>query len=227
MVETTRAWLVRLPVDEREVPGGQDLLDGDERRHAGRLRRPVDRARYVGAHAARRLLLGTELGRDPAGLVFGREPCPLCGGDHGRPHVVGTDRPISLSHTAGLAAVAIAPPGRAVGIDVERDAAAVDIGDLLTALHPEEVAAVRGRPPGEPQRTAALRLWVRKEAYLKGTGTGLGVEPDTVAVGDGPDGWDVIDLDAGPDHRAALALASPDGRPAAVAAAMVDLEDLL
>jgi 4'-phosphopantetheinyl transferase len=58
-----------------------------------------------------------------------------------------------------------------------------------------------------------LRCWVRKEAYLKGLGIGLGDDPASVDVGpgpgpEGPDGWSVVDVEAGPRYLAAVALAA-------------------
>lgn len=61
-------------------------------------------------------------------------------------------------------------------------------------LHPRE-------PTGEP-----LRAWVRKEAYLKGMGAGLGIDPTTLDLSSGPPaGWALRDVEAGPAHLVAVA----------------------
>lgn len=62
--------------------------------------------------------------------------------------------------------------------------------------------------PPEGCPTAFARLWARKEAYLKGLGTGFGrdIAADDVR-GDLP-GWCVTDLPAGPGHAAAVAAGS-------------------
>jgi 4'-phosphopantetheinyl transferase len=110
------------------------------------------------------------------------------------------------------------------------------LDDLDTALHPNERLAIGALPPDE-RRSAALRCWVRKEAYLKGIGTGLGIDPAGVEVGLGPaidpspgrpapDGWTIVDLDAGPDHLVSVAVA-PGGAAAGVRVATVSLAELL
>jgi 4'-phosphopantetheinyl transferase len=199
-----------VPVDVWFVPSGRSgdgddeatfgLLSADERARAGRFVRPDDRATYVAAHVALRRLAGARVGLDPAALRLGCDDCPLCGGPHGRPTLldppIGGGTELSLSRTTDLAAVALSPV--VVGVDVEVTTRDVDLDDLLVALHPHELPVA--------DRTAALRLWVRKEAYLKGLGTGLGVDPAGVDLSTDPPGWQVVDLPAGPGVLAAVAV---------------------
>ena len=74
--------------------------------------------------------------------------------------------------------------------------------------------------PDADRRAAFFRGWSRKEAFLKATGTGLSTRLDSfdvtlgpvaslLRVGDDPDEagrWSLLDLDAGPDFAAALAV---------------------
>jgi len=186
--------------DEAEDEASLGLLSAGERARAGRFVRPDDRATYVAAHAALRRLAGARVGRDPAALRLGCEDCPLCGGPHGRPTLLdpptGGGTQLSLSRTTGLAAVALSPA--VVGVDVEVTTRDVDLDDLLVALHPHE------RPVAD--RSAALRLWVRKEAYLKGLGTGLGVDPAGIDLSADPPGWQVVDLPIRPGVLGAVAV---------------------
>ncbi|MFE4589906.1 4'-phosphopantetheinyl transferase family protein [Streptomyces laurentii] len=201
-------------------------LDAHERERAAAFLRPADRHLYAVAHLALRTILGGLLGERPAGLVFGRDTCPCCGGPHGRPVLAVPSPPLhfSLSHTPGRVLVATAPVP--VGADVEGRPAPESVRDLATVLHPRERAEVEAEP--DPERRAAVfgRIWARKEAYLKGLGTGLGRDPGLDDLGgdlDGdpvrepgrhPAGWSVYDLPCGPRHHGALALrAAP--RPAA------------
>jgi 4'-phosphopantetheinyl transferase len=210
---SVETWLVSLaPRPGREPSWWWELLDGDEVARAAAWRRPADRARYVGRHVALRLILAEHLGVAPATLVFDRAPCPLCGGAHGRPVVRDRDDVhFSLSSTGDVAAVAVAPVP--VGLDVEAVGRA-SADDLAAALDPVEQAAVAAL--GEPARSrAALRCWARKEALLKGRGTGLGIDPDAVHVGVGPparaprpDGWVLADVPVPPDLVAAVAYRS-------------------
>lgn len=211
-------WLVRLPVDAGDsVPREQAraLLDPEEiRRHAA-LRQQADRDQFAAAHAGLRLLLGRHLGRHPASVTFGSAPCPLCGQAHGRPVVraASPDLHFSMSRRPGIAAYVVA--SQPVGIDIEALDRPVGLDDLLPTLHPSERTALAALP-ARARRTAALRSWVRKEAYLKGIGTGLGIDPSEVEVGvddlprpkRGPDGWLLVDLPVTTGHVAALAVAS-------------------
>jgi 4'-phosphopantetheinyl transferase len=88
----------------------------------------------------------------------------------------------NLAHRDGRALIAIAR-GFEVGVDLEaarrlEESAAV----AATVLSPTELTAMETLPA--PERHAAiLRLWVRREALLKGTGTGLRVPPAHIDVG--------------------------------------------
>lgn len=190
-------------------------LDDAERRRHARFLRPADRIRYGVAHAALRRLLGELTGTAPAALRFGRQPCPRCGGPHGRPVL---ERPaggpeFSLSHGGGLVLVAVAA-GR-VGVDVEPVKDAPPEAGLVERLHPAERAVVDAAP--ESLRSAAFtRLWTRKEAYLKGLGVGLGRALDADDVSTGVPGWHLVDLAPGKGHAGALAVecaGAPDTVP--------------
>ncbi|MET9427114.1 4'-phosphopantetheinyl transferase superfamily protein [Streptomyces sp. NPDC003036] len=82
---------------------------------------------------------------------------------------------------------------------------------VRSALQPAEARELAALP--EAERPAAFaRAWVRKEAYLKGIGTGLGRSPSLDYVGTGPDpadgppGWRVSDVVVPEDFTAAVAV---------------------
>ncbi|GAA0701442.1 4'-phosphopantetheinyl transferase superfamily protein [Streptomyces malaysiensis subsp. malaysiensis] len=221
-------WLLRIPPSAAAAAAvAEGTLDEGERERAARLRSEVARERYVTSHVGLRTLLGGYLGIAPADVVFTRETCgmPDCDKPHGRPALAGEDTlHFSLSHSgdAALCAVARAP----VGADVEeRDPGRVGtrLTGLIGQLHPEERAAVDALPE-ELREEAFLGCWVRKEAYLKGIGTGLpgGIGAHHVGLAEGlapadapsgPSGWAFADLDAPPGYHAAVAVrheAAPD-----------------
>ncbi|MEQ4521139.1 4'-phosphopantetheinyl transferase family protein [Nocardioides kribbensis] len=106
---------------------------------------------------------------------------------------------VSVSRTDGLVAVALS--SRPVGIDVERVRPLPDLEQVVRDhLGAADAAAVRGAddPVG-----AFYDVWTRLEALLKAEGVGIldGLDPAPAVRAR----WRVTPLDAGPDHRAALA----------------------
>ncbi|MEU8773939.1 4'-phosphopantetheinyl transferase superfamily protein [Streptomyces sp. NPDC048606] len=190
-------------VDEAEA-----LLDPSERERAGRLVRAGDRRTYLASHLALRVLLGGYLGRAPREVELVREDCPCCGAPHGRPAVADGAPHFSLSHSEDVAYLAFA--GVPVGVDVEGLPSAEAVVDVLPTLHPAETAELTALAPAD--RPAALaRVWARKEACLKATGTGLArgvVEPyvGSAAEPASAPGRLLHDLPAPRGYAAALAL---------------------
>ncbi|MGW7365727.1 MFS transporter [Streptomyces sp. NPDC054841] len=217
-------WLLRPPGSVRELPTGE--LDVNETRRAAALRRPSDRLLYVAAHIGLRRIMAAYTGIAPDRLSFGREPCPGCGAPHGRPVLRDTpDAPqFSLSHSQGLALIAVAAVR--LGADVQKIPSTQTTELCLPALHPAERLELR-RLPAQDRNLAFARLWVRKEAYLKGLGTGLtrGARTDYLgeyAAGERPPGWLVRNLPAGPGHVAAAALPVDDDCHAVIRALPAD-----
>ncbi|WP_130799353.1 4'-phosphopantetheinyl transferase family protein [Streptomyces otsuchiensis] len=221
--ERLELWLIEVPADATPVEPAVALLSPDERERAGTFWRPADRARYLVAHAALRLILGDRLEVPPLEVPLERAPCAGCGGPHGKP-IVGAGpgpghppgRPqtqpvhFSLSHSGSWAMIAVAAVP--VGADVEERPREATLRDIGPSLHPREQADVMAAAPGD--RTAALgRAWARKEAYLKGIGTGLVRELSADYTGwtgaaDHPAGWVLHDVVADDRHAAAVALAA-------------------
>ncbi|MFD9307873.1 4'-phosphopantetheinyl transferase family protein [Streptomyces sp. NPDC060048] len=194
------------------VAEGLQLLDATERERAERLLREGDRRRYLSSHLGLRALLGGYLGLAPAEVVMVREKCPCCGGPHGRPAVADAALHFSLSHSGDVAYFAFAQVP--VGVDVEEIPSAAAVADVLTTLHPAEIAELTALPEPE-RRTATGRVWSRKEAYFKGTGTGLALGLAEPYVGSASTpavvpGWMLADLPAPPGYTAALALHAPE-----------------
>ncbi|MFF2651027.1 4'-phosphopantetheinyl transferase family protein [Streptomyces sp. NPDC058045] len=194
-----------------QLPAGlaESILSDEEAAKAARFVHDRDRHPYVAGHLAVRLLLAAQLGLPPREITLLREPCPGCGKLHGRPAVAPHHGlHFSLSHTRELAMVALA--AHPVGVDVETLPAERTVKQLADQFHPAETASIRNLPP-EQQTEGFARVWVRKEAYLKGLGIGLGrpLEADDLTCD--PPGWTIREIDLSathPGHRAALAVAT-------------------
>jgi 4'-phosphopantetheinyl transferase len=175
--------LIRVVRVDLERAGCADVLSGDERARAARFLRDDSRRRFVAARAALRRLLAEALRCAPDALAFGYEP-------GGRPFVAEPapgDLVFNVSHSGELALLAIGR-GRRLGVDVERLGRRVS-GEAIARrfFAPREAEALLALPEAE-QPAAFLRIWTRKEAYIKALGEGLRLPLDSfeVSLGDPP-----------------------------------------
>ncbi len=207
---SVHTWRIAL----NRAPGDISGLSADERSRAARFRADADRARFVASHAALRTILGLYAGRRPEDLIFRDGP-------HGKPSLgepSGTGIEFNLSHSGGLAVVAVAP--RRVGIDVEA-ARAVPEWEAIVArfFSPREQASFLLLPEAL-RPNAFFRVWTCKEAYIKAIGTGLLTSLDSFSVDVDPREpmrlsevvgrpdeaarWSIHDLDPGPGYAGAV-----------------------
>jgi 4'-phosphopantetheinyl transferase len=206
------SWSLERPAEE--IARLRELLADDERERAGRyLHRPA-REQFIAARAGLRLLLGRYLALDPACITFTH-------GRTGKPALAGGGLYFNVSHTQGLALIAVTRRGE-VGVDVERLRAMPTHLDMAGRFFsPGEAAALRRLPPGATE-AAFYHVWTRKEAFLKATGLGLahGLERFEVSVppddparirhidGDPAAGarWSLTALEPAPGYVGALAI---------------------
>ncbi|MBJ7004268.1 4'-phosphopantetheinyl transferase family protein [Streptomyces griseofuscus] len=221
---TPDLWLLRL---SDTTDAGSDAapdaatLDASERERAASFARPVDRVRFTAAHRTLRTVLGSYLGVPPGEIRYARETCPCCGGPHGRPALLGFpgDLHFSLSHRGDLVLIGVA--GEPIGVDVELVPDLEGSGELALMLHPDEQREARALDPVR-RPGAVARLWTRKEAYLKGLGTGLGRDPalDYIGLGTPDDGprprvdWHFRDVPVDRGYVASVATRGPLTAPA-------------
>jgi 4'-phosphopantetheinyl transferase len=184
-----RVWLCETHIGCRSARYAE-LVPSDIARSINRLRSPARRAEALVAAAFLRDVLGREVGADPIGLRFD-STCRRCGHPrHGKPILAWPDGrrspSFSLSHTAGLVVLAVA--AGEVGVDVERvrDHRVEEIGSLALS----DLERVRIGEEADCDAPAAfLRLWTRKEAYLKGIGLGIVHTPARVTFADRDGSW--------------------------------------
>jgi 4'-phosphopantetheinyl transferase len=174
-----RVWIIEL---DSGVPSDADVdliepasellacLSEDERARASRFVRARDRRRFAQCRAAVREILGRLLDEPAESLRFRAAAM-------GKPEL---DREsagleslhFNVSHSAELGLVAVCQ-GREIGVDLERIRPISEgeriVASFFTATEQAAFAAI-----GEPLRAAAfLRGWTRKEAVLKGFGSGI------------------------------------------------------
>jgi phosphopantetheinyl transferase len=159
----------------------------------------VELAAEDGRRAAREAL-GEVLA---AALGEGAAPA-LEAAENGKPRLV--EEPgrlaFNLSHSGGLALIALGPGGIEVGVDVERVKPRRDLARLAARFLPQaDALAVAAVPPaGQPD--VFYPAWTRHEARVKCTGVGLAGRPP---------GREVTAVDVGIDAGYAAAVAIRDG----------------
>ncbi|WP_040422635.1 4'-phosphopantetheinyl transferase family protein [Actinopolymorpha alba] len=183
--DTTEVWMLSISQSSGSAVESDvrtKILDAGERERAAGFLMPEDQERYTAAHLALRMLLGAYLDVEPATVRFTREACTCCGGPHGRPTVVGTPLHFSMSRSGDLLLFAFA--GSPIGADVETVQPLPVVAEVSQSLHPAERAELDALPE-DCRSVGFARCWTRKEAYLKGIGTGLFQDPAYTYVGTG------------------------------------------
>jgi 4'-phosphopantetheinyl transferase len=211
--DEVHVWRASLDVPPTRAAALAALLDDAERARAARFHAEAHRRRFVVARATLRTLLARYLGAAPGDLAFGYGP-------HGKPALAapgGHALRFNLSHCDDVALYAFAR-ARELGVDVERPRASLDAeGVAARFFAAREVAELRALPAAE--RAAAFAAgWARKEAYLKGLGSGLARplgdfsvslapgDPVRLADAEGGGQWSLRSLDPGDGLVGALAV---------------------
>jgi len=210
-------WLWPLDHDAAQDQRFSALLSEDETVRAARFVKPQDARRYRAGRGRLRQVLGCYTGQDADSIAFSYN-------SQGKPLVAGGPR-FNLSHSGGLAALAVTPSTE-IGVDIE-------------AFRPiENDVARRFFSTSEYRDISALsdtdwaqgffRCWTRKEAVIKACGAGLSMPLDCFDVTLAPDDtarlmrlehpgttaadWRLIHLEIGPKIIGAIAIKA-QGRP--------------
>jgi 4'-phosphopantetheinyl transferase len=120
------------------------------------------------------------LGRILAAALGEAEPPELEADENGKPRLAVDPGRLSfnLSHSGGLALVALAPGGIDVGIDIEWVKERRDLARLAARWLPESDALAVAAVPSAQQAAVFYPAWTRHEARVKCTGVGLaGTQP--------------------------------------------------
>ena len=183
--DEVHVWQVGLDAPADRVAWLRRHLSADEAERADRFHFDIDRARYIVAHGALRILLAGYLGTD-------RYPDPFQAGPAGKPALrEGAGPRFNLAHSRQMGLVALAA-SREIGVDVEaidRDIEIEQIADRFFSA--SEFRALLALPVGR-RRHGFFHIWSQKEAYLKGRGEGV--------IG----GLDHFDVEAHPERPARL-----------------------
>lgn len=146
----------------------ETVISPSEIARARRFVCPQARRRWINGRGMLRHCLARWRGADPREM-------PLTQSQHGKPILPGGPA-FNLSHSGSQLLIAISSVGR-VGVDVEMCRFFEGQDELLREVcTPTEADAIVSLPNGLPVRARTLaffRTWVRKEAFVKGIGTGV------------------------------------------------------
>ena len=196
-MQDVHVWSASLDRPANEVRELHEILDSVERARAAKFRNERDRRRFIVARATLRTLLGDYTDTEPHRVALRVLP----GGKPALERESKSALHFNVSHCGDLALFAFAD--REVGIDVERMAPHAEMSRVATHFFSRDEASAFEQLTGIEQTRFYFRTWVRKEAYLKATGSGLAVDTATVVMGNG---YAVHDLDDIEDHVAAVAV---------------------
>lgn len=170
-------------------------LTPDERDRGERYKHPRIRAQFAQARCLLRTLLAGYLGCRPIDVPITYTP-------DGKPVLCGEPLHFNLTHTEGLAVVAVGAVR--VGVDAEKERAVPTADGLVERFFAGPEREAYRELPTALRPTAFLRGWTCKEAVLKGVGCGArGLDrlvlemdprrpPRVLAVGDAAEhgtGW--------------------------------------
>jgi 4'-phosphopantetheinyl transferase len=152
------------------------LLSAEECLRIQRFHFERDRTRFAVSHGVLRILLGQYVGQHPKSISFNQN-------EFGKPHLAPSatysEIAFNLSHTSNVALLAIAA-GLRVGVDVE-EVRPIEPGLVERYFSAQEQASLKALD-GSGWLEGFYNCWTRKEAILKGEGSGLQVRLDAFDV---------------------------------------------
>jgi 4'-phosphopantetheinyl transferase len=202
-------WWAPLDISAASRQALTACVSDEERRRAHDYERADDGDRFLVARGWLRHLMGGQLHCDADAVRMETA-------DNGKPMLTCSELRFNASRSADVALYATSWTME-VGIDIESIRSTIDVEGLAARFFTtEEQTALASLGPA-PRLIAAFRCWTRKEAYVKGVGTGLTIPINTIDVGvDGDRGatvsdWTVHQVNVAPGFVAAVAGARYDG----------------
>lgn len=156
--------LWEIHVSSHNIAGSSDLLSEGELKRMNQFHFEEDRNRYLVAHSVLRRILGEELKTDPRGIFFET-------GKFGKPYIPQSRLKFNLSHSGDWVWIAVCDDFE-IGVDIEQ-MKEIDASALMRRFGSSEEAERFSMLSKHQHQKAFFTWWTRKEAYLKGAGSGL------------------------------------------------------
>ena len=177
-------------------------LSLEERHRSARFRFERDQQRFIAAHGVLRELLGRYLQTQPGRISYVHNA-------FGKPDLspeFGGRLKFNLSHSAGLALVAIAADAD-IGVDVEYIRTQPDDAEIARCFFSTAEADQLLSLPNHLYAEAFISCWTKKEAYLKACGNGLTVPLNVASADIAPaKRWSFFSLQPAPGYIGTLAI---------------------
>jgi 4'-phosphopantetheinyl transferase len=166
--DEVHSWCASLDVPPETSARLYATLTPGERNRSARFYFERDRERFIVAHGVLRHLLARYLQTEPGRIGFVYNPF----GKPGLSREFGSRLKFNLSHSAGLALIAIATASE-VGVDLEYTQWQADYDDIARRFFSTDEVAHLIALPSHLRAEAFFSCWTKKEAYLKACGEGL------------------------------------------------------
>lgn len=209
----------------------RSVLNRGEQERMERLLTPAKQIDFALGRGFLRWVLAAYTGEPPENLS-------LLTGPGGKPELSGHRAAFNLSHSGAYFLIAASGRGE-VGVDIQEIYPISNPARLAARYFSNEENRRLAETPSDEFRKAFFRCWVRKEAYLKGRGTGLKGPIRQVSIVRRPDqehyqvihhlrdpdlsSWTVADLKAPPGCCAAAALSGPSLTPVPIPIDQINL----
>jgi len=175
--DEVHSWCASLDVPPETSARLYAALSPDERTRSARFQFERDQQRFIVARGVLRDLLGRYLQTQPSQISFVYNA-------FGKPDLspeFGNRLKFNLSHSAGLALIAIATASN-VGVDLEYIRAQSDYTDIARRFFSTAEVDYLIALPSHIYAEAFFSCWTKKEAYLKACGEGLAIPLNSFSV---------------------------------------------
>lgn len=143
------------------------LLSEEEKKRSAKFVRQDLQKKYVKTRGVLRTILASHLNNDPQKIIIKTT-------EHGKPFVSDKDVYFNLSHTGNKFVIAVSNCSH-VGVDIEQYKHRNSLSALVEKCFSETEANYWNALPANQQTEIFFRFWVRKEAFVKAVGRGIGL----------------------------------------------------
>lgn len=168
-------WTLEKNALEKLSYAWEDFLLQEELQRANQFYFSEDRNSFIIYHACKRIILSKYLNQEPKEISIAIQ-------EKGKPYLPNSTVKFNLSHTKGIAALAVAN-NIEVGIDIEKNKKMRDyLAIAKRFFHAQEYDYLMKILDDVKRQTMFYHFWTAKESILKATGEGIIAGLDSVII---------------------------------------------